>query len=132
MNRLAMIAVGILTLSGCQTLPLQNIDNAPVHMATRNYGLGDVEKAIIRAGTNLGWQMRTVKPGLVNGKLYHEDMVAEVSIPFSPSLYSIKYLTSTNLSYSAKAGKPEMIYKDYNSWIQDLDREIRKEMLAKP
>jgi hypothetical protein len=100
-------------------------------MAKKNVGLGDVEKAIVRAGTNLGWQMRTVRPGQVNGKLYQGDGVAEVAISFSPSLYSIKYLNSTNLDYSAKAGKPEMIFKDYNVWIQTLDREIRREMLAK-
>lgn len=130
MKKLGYLAAGLLTLAACQTLPLQNIDNAPVHMAKRNYGLGDVEKAIVKAGTNLGWQMRTIKPGQVNGKLYQDDSMAEVTITFSPSLYNIKYLNSSNLDYSAKAGKPEMIYKDYNSWIQTLDKEIRREMLA--
>ena len=78
MKKLAFLAAGALALAACQTLPLQNIEGAPVHMAKKHYGLGDVEKAIVRAGTNLGWQMRTVKPGQVNGKLYQDDMVAEV------------------------------------------------------
>ena len=132
MKKLAFLAAGALALAACQTLPLQNIEGAPVHMAKKHYGLGDVEKGIVRAGTNLGWQMRTVKPGQVNGKLYQDDMVAEVSIDFSPSLYSIKYLNSANLDYSAKAGKPVMIYKDYNAWIQTLDKEIRRQRLAQP
>jgi hypothetical protein len=130
MNKSVILAAGLLTLTACQTLPLQNIDNAPVHMAKKFAGLGDVENAIVRAGTNLGWQMRTIKPGQINGKLYQGDMAAEVTIDFSPALYSIRYLNSTNLKYEAKAGKPVVIYKDYNVWVQDLDKEIRKEMLA--
>ena len=130
MNKFGILAAGLLSLTACQTLPLQNIDNAPVHMARKTAGLADVEKAIVRAGTNLGWQMRAIKPGQINGKLYRDDMVAEVTIDFSPALYSIKYLNSTNLDYSAKAGKPVVIYKDYNVWIQELDKEIRREMLV--
>lgn len=126
------LAAACLVLTACQGVPLQNIENAPIHMSKSRYGLGDVEKSIIRAGTNLGWQMRTIKPGQVNGKLYKENMIAEVTIDFSPSLYSIKYLNSANLRYSAKAGKPVMIYEDYNEWVQELDQAIRKELLVQP
>lgn len=131
MRKPGILAAALLALAACQTMPLQTIDKAPVHLSKRNASLGDVEKAIIRAGTNLGWQMRTIKPGQVNGKLYQNDRIAEISIDFSPSLYSINYLNSSNLDYSAKAGKPIMIDKDYNEWIQTLDKEIRREMLAR-
>jgi hypothetical protein len=132
MHLKGLLAAACLALTACQTIPLQNIEYSPIHMTKSKYGLGDVEKAIVRAGTNLGWQMRTVKPGQVNGKLYKENMIAEVTIDFSLSLYSIKYLNSSNLRYSAKAGKPVMIYEDYNEWIQELDQAIRKELLVQP
>jgi hypothetical protein len=132
LHKTALLAVAFIALAACQNVPLQNINDAPIHMTKHHYGLGDVEKAIVRAGTNLGWQMRTVKPGLIDAKLYSEDQVAEISINYSTSLYSIKYLNSQNMNYKAKAGKPEIIYEDYNLWVQELDKEIRKELLVHP
>jgi hypothetical protein len=132
LHKTALLAATLMALAACQNVPLQNIDDAPIHMAKHHYGLGDVEKAIVRAGTSLGWQMRTVKPGLIDAKLYAEDQVAEVSIGYSTSLYSIKYLNSQNMNYQAKAGKPVIIYEDYNQWVQELDKAIRKELLGQP
>jgi hypothetical protein len=34
------------------------------------------------------------------------------------------------MNYSAKAGKPEEIYEDYNTWVQELDKAIRRELLV--
>lgn len=125
-------SLALIALSACQTLPLQNFDNAPIHLANNHETLKDVEKAIIRAGTRLGWQIRTIKPGQINAKLYEEDQMAEVTIDYSLSLYNIHYLNSENLRYSAQPGGPAMIYKDYNDWVQALDRGIRQELLNHP
>jgi hypothetical protein len=129
-GRTMALVLAIIGLAACQSLPLQTISNAPIHMSKSAVGLGDVEKAIIRAGTNLGWQMRTIKPGLIDATLYSEEHVVQVAIPYSTSLYSIKYLNSQNMNYSAKAGKPEEIYEDYNTWVQELDKAIRRELLV--
>ena len=58
--------------------------------------------------------------------------MAEVTIDYSLSLYNIHYLNSENLRYSAQPGSPAMIYKDYNDWVQALDRGIRQELLNHP
>jgi hypothetical protein len=125
-------SLGLMALTACQTLPLQNFDNSPIHLANSHETLSDVEKAMVRAGTRLGWQIRTIKPGQINAKLYEEDQMAEVTIDYSLSLYSIHYLNSENLRYSAESGSPKMIYKDYNDWVQALDRAIRQELLNRP
>ena len=124
--------LALIVLTACQTLPLQNYDNAPIHLANSHETIKDVEKAIIRAGTRLGWQIRTIKPGQIKATLYEEDQMAEVTIDYSLSLYNIHYLKSENLRYSAEAGSPVTIYKDYNDWVQALDRGIRQELLNHP
>jgi hypothetical protein len=127
----AFLLAAFLALVGCRTAPIYNVEHTPVHLNKAKYSLGDVEKAIIRAGAGLGWQMDKVKPGLINGTLYLRDHVAKVTIPYSTQEYSIEYQDSQNLNYKpAEANKPRQIHKNYNSWIENLDQAIKTQLLA--
>jgi hypothetical protein len=49
---------------------------------------------------------------------------ATAEVKYNTKTYSIRYLDSTNLD--ASGGN---IHKNYNGWIENLDREIRAELL---
>lgn len=118
-------------LFGCTAAPIQNFHDIPVHMAQVNASLNDVQVAIIRGGTEAGWQMTVEGPGRIKARYHYEREMAEVQISFNTKSYSIHYLNSSNLEYSAKPGSEPTIYEDYNVWIQDLDRAIRKDMIQR-
>ncbi|HSQ09971.1 MAG TPA: hypothetical protein VLN25_05070 [Burkholderiaceae bacterium] len=82
-----------------------------------------VESAILRAGNGLGWQMKVEKPGLIVGTLSLRTHTAVVEIPFSTTTYSILYRSSVNLEQQG-----DMIHKNYNGWVQNLDQAIRRQL----
>ena len=118
-------------LAGCSAVPIQNFQDIPVHMAQAEATLADVQVAIIRGGTEAGWQMALEGPGRIKARYHYEREMAEVLITFNTKTYNIRYLNSSNLNYSAKAGQEATIYEDYNVWIQELDRSIRKDMIQR-
>ena len=52
------------------------------------------------------------------------DHVAVVDVRYTATTYSITYKDSTNLNY-----RDGQIHKNYNGWIENLDRDIRNELL---
>ncbi len=81
--------------------------------------LEGVAKSIKRAGVNLGWQVAEVSPGLIEAKLFLRSHVAIVDIAFDTKAFSIRYKDSTDLKYTG-----DTIHKNYNSWVQRLERAI--------
>lgn len=78
-----------------------------------------VKLAIIRAGAMKGWQMIEIEPGLLEAIVRVRSHVAVVDIHYNDDKYTITYNRSENLGY--KNGK---IKKNFNKWIQRLDRDI--------
>ena len=116
-------ALAILLIA-CAGQPVHNIDNAPINVSSPNYDLADVTKAIQRAGTGLGWQMKEETPGHIVGKLYIRSHVAIVDITYTLDEYSVNYKDSTNLKYNASNNT---IHKNYNGWIKNLnDHEVHE------
>jgi hypothetical protein len=102
---------------------LEVID-APVEMiGNKQATMADVEKAIIRAGSQLGWRMSSVKPGLIVGTIAIRSHTATVEVPYTAKSYSIKYKDSTGLDY-----KGTQIHPNYNGWVQNLDKGIRTQL----
>lgn len=120
----AAIAAGMLAIAGCTLQPIQNLSDVPV---TTNSGkrlsATQVRSAIITAGTSLGWQVKDEGPGRLLGTLHLRTHTAVVEIPYSASKYSILYKSSENLD--AANGQ---IHRNYNGWVQNLDRTIRTEI----
>lgn len=115
-----VIACSALALAGCRSAPVMNVVDAPVGM---NRSAQQVEQAIIAAGNTLGWTMRPAGPGRIEGTLTLRDHRAVVDIAYSPKTYSIRYKDSSNLHYDGGS-----IHKNYNGWIENLDRAIRNRL----
>ena len=120
----AALAILLIACAGQQ---VQNVDNAPINVSSANYDLSDVTKAIQRAGSGLGWQMKEETPGHIVGKLYLRSHVAVVDITYTLDEYSINYKDSQNLRYDPTNNT---IHKNYNGWIQNLTNAINSQLVA--
>jgi len=108
---------------GCRTNPVYNVANAPVPATKAKFTQTEVEKAIIKAGTQLGWRVTKEAPGKLTARLTSREVVAVVDITHNDKTYSINYKDSTNLRYDGTN-----IHPRYNTWIQNLDKRIMIEL----
>jgi hypothetical protein len=117
-----VVAAAVL-LTACATTvqPVYNVSQSPIVAKVRTSD--DVSKAIIRAGSGLGWQMVPDRPGHMVGTLKVRAHVAVVDIDYNPKFYSIKYRESSNLNYDGTN-----IHRNYNGWIQNLDKQIQVQL----
>ena len=124
-----LLCLMFVALVGCRGGgQIYNVKDSAVQTATgKQASLEDVQKAIIAAGSGLGWQMTVAKPGEIVGTLNVRSHQAIVSIPFTAHAYSILYKDSTNLKYDA--GK-QTIHENYTGWIKRLDDAIRSRLTA--
>ena len=119
-----VIAAVALGLGACATVPIYNVTDAPTTSASgKALPASQVRQAIITAGGKLGWRIVDVGPGRLEGTLDLRTHSAVVDIPYSASKYSIQFLRGVNLK--ATDGS---IHKNYNGWIQNLERDIRIEL----
>lgn len=119
------IALAIVILGGCRSAPVMNVNEAPVVISSsKQVTPEDVRTAIVRAGGKLGWQMTDAGPGVIKARIALRTHTADADVRYTAKTYSIVYRDSTNLD--AKDGE---IHKNYNGWVQNLDREIRAELL---
>jgi hypothetical protein len=122
-GRVLLLSIAFATLAaGCRIAPIYNVTEAPV-VSNKPVSTADVEKAILRAGATLGWQMTVVKPGTVQGTLNLRTHQAVVDIPYTTKSYSILYKDSVNLDYNGRE-----IHSNYNGWIQNLDKAIKAQL----
>ncbi|MGE4441649.1 MAG: hypothetical protein AB7D27_09195 [Desulfomicrobium sp.] len=125
---LMLVTIALLLASGCRTVPVRNIENAP--LVTTSQAHPDMQKigdAIIKAGTGLGWRMTQKDAGLIIGKLYVRTHRADVEIIYNHENYSIIYKDSSNLKYNPEKST---IHRQYNNWIKNLDLAIQKEIVS--
>ena len=108
--------------AGCVTAPIYDVVNAPV-VASRTAGMDDVNKAIVRAGTQLGWVITPEAAGKLTGRIALRTHTAVVDITHDTRTFSIRYRDSTNLE--ARDGQ---IHNNYNGWIQNLEKGIRAQL----
>ncbi|OSN07268.1 hypothetical protein [Lonsdalea iberica] len=115
---LAACLVCLFTLVGCSSRSayIMNVNQS----ITAQYSIEQVKTAIIQAGQQREWVMTPVSPGVINGHINQRGHVADIRINYSTSSYSINYVNSQNLR--AANGK---IHRNYNRWINNLDREIQ-------
>jgi hypothetical protein len=119
-----LMAAAALAVAGCTTAAIYNVDNAPITVQPdKTVTMNDVQMAIMRAGGALGWQITPDNPGHLTGRLALRTHVAVVDIRHDTKSYSIKYRDSTNLQ--AEGGN---IHKNYNGWIQNLEKGIRTQL----
>ena len=121
----AMVAAASLLLAACPAaVPIQNVNDEPVSTPSgKHLSASQVRSAIMTAGTSLGWRIADAGPGRLEGTLHLREHTAVVDIPYSAAKYSILYKSSEKLE--ASGGN---IHRNYNGWVQNLDRQIRAEI----
>ncbi len=117
----------LLALVGCRGGgQIYNVKDAPVTTVTgKEVSLDQVTKAIVQAGSGLGWTMTVSKPGYIIGTLNIRSHTAVVEIPYTTKTYSILYKDSTNLKYDPKE---QTIHRNYKGWIERLDTAIKSQL----
>ena len=109
-----------LSVAACTTAPIYNVEQSPVVvLGNKQLSQEQVRAAIVRAGVALGWQIRDEGPNTLVGTLQLRRHLAVITIPYSATNYSIKYRSSENLEEGAG-----VIHKNYNGWIQNLNKGI--------
>ena len=118
-------AAAAFVLAACQSLvPVYTVNDAAISTPSGHHlTAAQVRSAIITAGTSLGWHVVDAGPGRLEGTLHLRTHTAVVDIPYGAAKYSILYRSSEDLQ--AADGK---IHKNYNGWVQNLDRQIRTEI----
>jgi hypothetical protein len=118
-------AAALVFVAACGTVqPIQNVEKAPIILPPgKSVNMSQVTTAIMRAGSRLGWQMQPEAPGRLSGRIALRTHAAVIDVEHDTKSYSIKYRDSTNLE--ARDG---MIHRNYNGWIQNLDKNIRAEL----
>jgi hypothetical protein len=120
----ALAAAALLGIAGCTAQPIHNVNDVQVSTSSgRHLAASQVRSAIITAGTSLGWRVTDEGPGRLLGTLHLREHTAVVEIPYSASKYSIVYRSSVNLDEANG-----QIHRNYNGWVQHLDRTIQAEL----
>ena len=120
----AMAIAVVLAVVACVQKPIYNVQNAQVTTSTgKTLTAPQVRQAIMTAGTALGWTVVDAQPGKLEGTLNLRTHSAVVDIPYTASSYSILFKRGDNLNVEG-----DMIHKNYNGWVQNLDRGIRAEL----
>ena len=116
-----IIVLGIsfaVALGACASIPILNVNDAPIATG-KSLQVNQVRQAIVTAGNALGWKIVDSKPGLLEGTLRLRDHTAVVEIPFTTGKYSIVFKSGVNLNE-----KDGQIHKNYNGWVQNLEKSI--------
>ncbi|MFN3681180.1 MAG: hypothetical protein ACK4VP_03945 [Nitrospira sp.] len=122
-----LLCITFIAVVGCRGGgQIYNVKDAPIITATgKEATLNQITKAIVEAGSGLGWTMTVVKPGHIIGTLHIRSHTAIVEIPYTTKTYSILYKDSTNLKYDAQK---QTIHKNYRGWIENLDKAIKSRL----
>ncbi len=126
MFKYLLLCIAFAAIGGCTSAPVRNISDAPVVTGSGKPVTEDqVRSAIVGAGNGLGWTMTPAGPGLVTGKIALRTHTAQIDVRYTPTAYNIAYKDSTNLDF-----RDGQIHKNYNGWIENLNRDIRGNLMA--
>lgn len=112
------IVLVLLILMGCRTAPVYDVGAGRVAKA---HSAEEVGRVIEAAATELGWTVESEAPGKVIATLPVRHHQAVVTILYRADTYSIRYRDSEKLLYDG-----QKIHRNYNKWIQDLERRIHR------
>lgn len=120
---LVVLLVLSVFLVGCNRLqPIYEVNGEPI--SSMGVEEKSVAGAIMRAAAQRGWDVEDLGTGRF--RVTHDARgkhKAVAVIAWSASQYSINYEESENLMADG-----EMIHRNYNRWIRNLNQEIKKEL----
>ncbi len=124
-----LLIISLTLAAGCRRgAPIQEINSKSFPATHSKFTAPAVEDAIVRAGTEQGWEITPVKPGEMQGMLVvRAKHTVRVSILYDVTQknYSIRYKDSSNMEYNPTK---KIIHPNYNKWVQTLDRNIDSEL----
>ena len=120
----AAVAVFLLLTGFGSGTPIYNVLSSPIP-PTPAATMENIEKAIMRAGLTLGWQIVPKGPGKIEAILNIRKHQAVIDITYDTKSFNINYKDSVNLDY--REGD-KTIHSNYNGWIQNLEKGIRAQV----
>jgi hypothetical protein len=103
---------------------LQNFQDQPVPTKLDGslFTLEEVQSAIARAAGARNWNVKVDGPSKLTASILVRGLhYAEVAIEYSPTTYSIVYVTSRELNYNEKK---LTVHRSYNKWVRALNAQI--------
>ena len=122
---LSIAVLSILSLTGCRSAQVQNVPEQIIVSNKDNLTNDDVFKAIVRAGSSLGWIVSKKDNNTAIATLNVREHQAVVTVSYNTKTFSINYLSSMNLKYNSATNE---IHSNYNGWISNLHRKIQAEI----
>lgn len=114
--------VFLLFLAACSSTTPMDIPKVS-HSAPESATMAQIQDAIHKAGAGLGWGMKPVGEGRMEGRLAVRSHVAAIGIAFDRKTFSITYKDSIDLGYNGTT-----IHKKYYGWIANLRKAIIEEV----
>ena len=112
----------VFATTGCRTSKVLNV---PTQTVAKKMTKEAMYKAIYRAGHTRGWEMQKVSDGVVDATYARRGFTVTATITYTADTYKIDYKSSKGLKYDEKN---QTIHKNYNSWIENLKRQINMEI----
>ena len=104
--------------------PIYSVQSSPIPPSPAAT-MENIQKAVMRAGLTLGWQIAPKEPGRLEGVLVLRTHRVVVDIAHDTKTFSITYKDSTNMSYRES---DKTIHSNYNGWVQNLEKGIRAQV----
>jgi hypothetical protein len=123
------LAFVFFTACSVTSVKLRDIDNAVISgFGSKPQTLNDVRDALIRAAAIKGWGIEDLELGQAIGRIvvrgkHH----VTVNITYSNEKISMIYADSVNMGYQVR-DDGKYIHLNYNKWIYELLRTMRKEL----
>lgn len=122
--KILSFSAAVLVLAGCTLAPLKPA--APISVPAQ-LSQTQVRNAIITSLTGRGWTIDHSGNGNVLSTLNLRGHSATIRVNYDRSTVSITYVSSSDLEYRLKDGKP-YIHRNYNGWIGYLEQDIRRDL----
>ena len=127
MLRIFLLALVMVPAIVGATDPVKNLKNVPITLKSDGTPLTDQEisAAIIEGCIAKEWSPFVNDQGAIRATIAPRTHFAEVEITYTPTTYSITYVSSRNLDYrTALWSKRDRIHPNYNIWIDRLSASI--------
>jgi len=130
-SRLSLVLVLILAIapgvSGAD-VRISNLKDltVPTKYDGTQFSLEEVQAAIIEGCAARGWSAALESEGVISASIVvRAKHLAQITIPFSSSSFSLLYVASENLDYDPDRNT---IHRNYNKWVLKLSRTIGQKL----
>ena len=141
-NGIAILVCALVGIAGCTGRQPLN-DNSPVVTSKGTPSEDEVRKALVTAASVTHWAATPLSSGWIVAERRTDGHSATVNIYYSAQHYSIALADTTMVDRPQAAGwsagsppggnvrpSSRTVHRTYNVWVQELDRQIRAQLLA--